>query len=429
MKPQTLIFSALALIVLLALGVLTGIVPGLKERQPQPFTLTLWGFDDDPAIWEDMARLYHEELEAASLTYIAKDSKTYEAELLNELAAGRGPDVFLLPGPWLGRYGDKIAALPDGELGYQKRSLKSIFADSAASAVTDERGVLLGTPLALDTLALFYNRDHLNAANISNPPATWEEFTAAAQKLTRLSAVGGIQRSGAALGTASNVEHAGDILLALIYQSDGQVLAADGRTPALKGRAAESALEFYTAFAQATKKSYSWNAFFDNSLTAFAAGEAAMAFGYARDAPEVVLKNPQLNFDIAPLPQPAGAGSAVSIGRLNLMGVARTSGQERQAWRFLLWLQGKNAQKAYAEARGLPPARRDLVNLKPPREYLIPFYDQVLSARLAPTVLADSLDRILGDMIEGVISRRFDIGSAIARAEEGIADKLRNPPQ
>ncbi|PIP29532.1 ABC transporter substrate-binding protein, partial [Candidatus Kuenenbacteria bacterium CG23_combo_of_CG06-09_8_20_14_all_36_9] len=41
---------------------------------------------------------------------------------------------------------------------------------------------ILGLPLSLDTLTLFYNRDHFNAAGLIQAPSTWQEFNEAVIK-------------------------------------------------------------------------------------------------------------------------------------------------------------------------------------------------------------------------------------------------------
>ncbi len=428
-RPQLIIFGAIGVIALVAFLLLTGVLPGLKERPPEPFTLTLWGVLDEPELWQAIGQTYRNEIvPSATVEYVKKEPKTYEIELLNALAAGRGPDVFFLEDIALESYQNKISPLPEGSFGYQKGELKNVFADGAATLITDGSGALLATPLTLDTLALFYNRDYLNAANIPSPPATWEELIDQVRLLTKLSSVGGIQRSAIAFGTAANVDYAADILAALIYQSGGAFVNPAGTAGALEDSPAASALSFYTAFANSTKKIYTWNAFFESSLGAFAKGDTAMAIGYATDVPLIALENPQLNFDVAPLPQARDAKTPVTLGRLRLAAVPRTSIQEEQAWRFLLWLQSKDIQKTYADAVGLPSARRDLVNSKPPRDYLAPFYAQVLTAKTLPVVLGAPLQSALDAMIQAVANGRLSVEQAVNRAQAEIAALLRPQP-
>ena len=419
-KAQLTLFGGIGAITLLAILVLTGVIPGLKDSKLPPFTLTIWGTEDPEDLWQALGRKYRDANDSATITYIAKNPRTYETELVNALAAGKGPDIFILPDVKIADHRDKIRPLREGELAYQKRGLRAVFPDELLDGVTGANDELLGTPLAYDTLGLFYNRDYLNAANIPLPPATWDDLVAAARALTRYTETGSIRRSGVALGTAVNVEHAEDILLALIYQSGGAIIASDDRAADVKNPATSSALDFYSAFANSTKQAYSWNAFFAPSLDAFAAGETAMAFGYAADAKRIFAKNPQLNFDVAPLPRTARESPSLSIGRFSVATVSRLSPEGMNAWRFLLWLQQKSVAEQYSEAVGLPPPRRDLVNAKPPREYLAPFYGQVLTAKTLPLRLGASLAAIVRDMIDDTAERRFSTEQVLTRATQRI---------
>lgn len=423
-KAHLILYGGIGAITLLAILVLTGVIPGLRESEPPTFTLTVWGAGDPEDLWQDLARKFREQNPSASVTYVPKDPGTYETELVNALAAGKGPDIFILPDVKIADYRDKIRPLAEGALGYQKRALRAVFPDELLDGVTGAKDELLGTPLAFDTLGLFYNRDYFNAANIPFPPATWDELVATSRALTRFTESGGIRRSGVALGTAANVAHAEDILLALIYQSGGAVIAESGRTAAIDNPATASALEFYGAFADSTKRAYSWNAFFAPSLDAFARGDTAMVFGYAADAKRIFAKNPQLNFDVAPLPRTARESPPLSIGRFSVAAVARLSPEWQNAWRFLLWLQRKDAERQYIDALGLPPGRRDLVNAKPPREYLSAFYGQTLSAKTFPLRLGASLPAIIRDMIDEAAERRFSRQQIILRASQRINELL-----
>ncbi len=419
-KPQLIIFGSIGAVVLVALAMLLGIIPGLKQTDVPPFTIEVWDQEDPPQIWREIISSYNETVKSATINYVKKDPKTYEAELVNALASDKGPDIFFLEDGQLEKHGDKIKPLADGSLGYKRKDIKNVFADSVVSAVTGGQGELLGVPMFFDTLALFYNRDYFNSANIASPPATWDELVNQSQKLTKTSEVGSIIRSGAALGTASNVEHSSDILLALIYQSGGQVIDTKAGESLIDNPATVSALLFYTSFANSTKKTYAWNSFFANSLEAFAKGDTVMAFGYAKDVKMINGLNPQLNFDAAPLPQPTGQDTEINLGRFRLAVVSRLSKESDNAWRFLLWLESQEAQKKYIDLVGLPPSRRDLVNSKPPSDYLNTFYDQVLSARTIPVAAGMTIPKVLNNMIDAVVNRKFSISEAINRAEADI---------
>ena len=53
--------------------------------------------------------------------------------------------------------------------------IRDIFPDVVYSDVVKDN-LIYGLPLSIDTLALFYNREHLNSAGIVAPPTTWQEL-------------------------------------------------------------------------------------------------------------------------------------------------------------------------------------------------------------------------------------------------------------
>lgn len=79
-----------------------------------------------------------------------------------------GPDVFAAPHDKLGQMVVGELALPNPN----QAALEAEFMPAAAAAVTYE-GVAYGYPLAIETYALFYNKDL-----IAEPPTTWEEVVA-----------------------------------------------------------------------------------------------------------------------------------------------------------------------------------------------------------------------------------------------------------
>src|SRR6185503_13355960 len=120
-------------------------------------------------------------------------------------------------------------------------------------------------------------------------------------------------RSGLAMGTNANVNRAVDILYLLMlqqgvtpYSSDGLVVKLD-QEKEKNGeyyQPAEEALSYYTSFATPQSPNYNWNARSDYSIDAFANGRAAFLYSYSYTAQTIRQKNPNLNFDVAMVPQP-----------------------------------------------------------------------------------------------------------------------------
>ena len=433
-RAQLIIFGTIGVIILIAVLIIYGVIPGLREPQPEKFTLTVWGFEDDK-FWKTAADNYKEKYFYVTINYVQKDPATYESDLLNALAAGSGPDVFVLNNAQIIKHKEKILPLPQDALSFNARDFKNTFFDAAAKDLITKDDDILGIPLTVETLALFYNRDFLNSANIANPPQTWEGFVDAVKKLTTYTEVGTVVRSGAALGTSANVLHAFDILSALFLQSGVEPLNRDTGKSGFRAEqpmfgiqgSAESALDFYTSFADTRKRTYSWSSFFPDSLTAFAQEKTAMMFGYPTDFQAIVEKNPHLSFDVSAFPQSANAEAATYYGRYNFETVSKQTKHRDEAWKFLLWLGENENDKAFADALNLPPARRDLVGSKPPKDYLQVFYDQVLSSKTWLIPDKDKIIPIFNEMIDSAANKSATVDAAVGRADARI-NNLFAPP-
>ena len=246
---------------------------------------------------DDTIRAYSALHPNVTINYRSFRYDEYENALLNAFAEDRGPDMFSIPSTWVTKYETKIEPMPSElkvgflvekgtlqktttselrtETGFTPKYMRDTFVttvgDDALRTISGQERVM-GLPLAVDTLALFYNRDLLNNAGIAEPPKNWDEFASdvTPSKLTVRNPSNDkeILQAGAALGTAKNTQRASDILAALMMQAGaemtdntGQVtfeniptsLQARNENPAVKS------LQFYTDFAYPGKEVYSWS--------------------------------------------------------------------------------------------------------------------------------------------------------------------------
>lgn len=246
---------------------------------------------------------------------------------------------------------------------------------------------IYAVPFYVDTLALFYNKDLLNAAGVAVAPSTWEDFIAAVKKLTKIDATGTIIQSGAALGTTANVQRSSDILSVLMMQNGTQMTDERGRvtfdsipkgTPSGVNPGLD-AVTFYTDFANPTKEDYTWNAAFPDSLEAFSNGQTAFFLGYSYDIPLIESAAPKLNYAIAPLPQISG-GKSVNYANYWAYGVSKTSKAADYAWNFLLYATSPDNVNNYLTAASRPTASRSLISSQLEDEQLGVFAGQLLTA-------------------------------------------------
>lgn len=438
-----------------------------KKALLEPVVLNFWGFFDSSDQFAKAIANYKLTHPNVSINYKKLRFEDYEQKLLEGWANNEGPDIFVIHNTWVGKYENKILTLPrtvklpaievSGWLKKEQKAvikefntllpeqIKALFPDVVyKDAVKNNQ--IYGLPLSVDTLALFYNRDHFNAAGLIQPPATWLEFNEMVVKLTRLNADGELQRSGAAMGGADNINRSNDILSLLMMQN-GTTMVDDNKSINFNKSVGnkreyypgEQALKFYTDFALPSKEVYTWNSKLPEALEMFSAGKLSMMFGFAYQIPLIKVQAPKINLGIAGVPHlktdsTDALGLPINLASYWLYTVFKNSKHTDQAWDFLIFL----ATKQYKDENGLtkyyaedylsgtqtPPALRNLIaNFKNKNPELAPIADQILTADSwyqgkNPNEMNKIFKQMINQVISGQIKTRSIIDSAARAIEE-----------
>jgi len=251
--------------------------------------VTIWGTLDSNAFAAVLRQAAEANSSLSQVSYDQKDPATFDSDLTKALAGGTGPDLILLPQDSVYKDAAELVVIPDTLVSQSQFS--STFID-AADPFYGTSGAL-AFPLLVDPLVLFWNKDLLASAGFSSPPEYWDQLFAIAEKVSVKDSSGTISKSAIDFGEYQNVDHAKDILATLILQVGGTVTGFDSAghlisalVPKTGGAAAaaESALTFYTEFADPSKDFYSWNRALPDGQQAFSAGQLALYVGYARES-------------------------------------------------------------------------------------------------------------------------------------------------
>ncbi|MBX4188206.1 MAG: extracellular solute-binding protein, partial [Candidatus Doudnabacteria bacterium] len=211
MKKYLLIGGAILVIFILVIVSVIFAGDGNNRNSEEQVELTWWKTFQDREDVGPLIEAYQKSRPNVTIKYVKKNIADYESELLNAIASGKGPDIFTIHNDWLPVHIDKMSAMPSG---MTERQYRDSFVDVAASDFIKD-GKIYAMPLAVDTLALYYNKDILGSAGIFTPPTTWPEVVSAVQKITSQDNSGNFTRSGIAMGSSSNVNRAADIMLLL----------------------------------------------------------------------------------------------------------------------------------------------------------------------------------------------------------------------
>ncbi len=318
-------------------------------------TLTYWGLFEDASVVNPIISDFEKINPNIKIEYSKQEIKDYREKLVTRSSQGNGPDIFRFHNSWVPMLLDILLPLPSNTIS------KEDFANNYYPvAIKDlvKNGAIYGMPLQIDTLNLYINKELFQAAGLK-APVSWIEFVNYARQLTVKDENNNIKTAGAAMGTYDNITHAPDIISMLFVQNGVNLSNISANS-----EAAGDALNFYTSFALPV--SNIWDNTLDSSIKMFAAGSLAMYFGYSSDFFTIKSMNPNLSFDIYPVPTLPGTNA--TIASYWVEGVSGKTKYQKEALLFLKYLSEKEtAQKLYAEASktrnfGEPYARLDLAD-------------------------------------------------------------------
>jgi ABC-type glycerol-3-phosphate transport system substrate-binding protein len=328
-------------------------------------TITIWG---PPLFTDDAQRVFSvltgdPESPLHKVEYVTKHPDTLYAEAVEAMATDRGPDIIIYDAGMLLSIRDKLYGITYET--YPMRTFRDTFVEGAEVFALQDG--IYALPLFVDPLVLFWNRNSFTDAAVAQVPRDWNTFVATVPRLTRIVDGATVVRSGIAFGEHENVLHAKEILVSLIMQTGNALVKEEevgyrsmlhtentATPPAL-------ALRFYTDFANPVKTVYSWNNTFPVSRDAFAAGDVAMYVGFASEVRLIAEMNPNLNFDIAPLPQSATGMNQATYGTFYGGGVLKTSRNPNEAFMVLQELTTPAVTAHLATHSLMAPVRRDML--------------------------------------------------------------------
>ncbi|CAH0121195.1 putative ABC transporter-binding protein [Paenibacillus sp. CECT 9249] len=250
--------------------------------------------------------------------------------IMSKQTAGQVADIVHVYALWGGQLikNKVLADAPDDVV----TDVKANYPDAAVRGAS-LNGKVFGYPTEVQTYGLFYNKKLLKEAGFDNPPATWDELLAMAEKINRKDGSGktlvqgfGFQRSYAGIVDQP--------FMALMATAGGTLLSEDLTTAQANSDAAKKTLELYS-------KIYGNNGISDigiNPTKAFGTEQVAMTVGagWWAGSLKTLMKENFANVGAAPLPSPDGTAQG-SLAYTWAWGVNSKSKHQEEAWKFLKW--------------------------------------------------------------------------------------------
>lgn len=427
-KVQLILIPIFILATIAAVLLFSGAVPGFRqEKFSEGSEIKFWS--PHSQIKMDFALGEYRRINSGlKLVYREKENQSYYSEIIDGLASPFGPDVFTLNQERILRFKDKIFEIPFEAFNLRK------FKDSffGEGEIFLSKSGILGFPIFVDPMVLYWNQDLLRNDGFSRPPQTWDEFAAYSGKLTKTDSNKNILQSGAALGEFSNILHAKDIVSLLILQSGNPIVERETfkvkfseYLPGEKLRSAESAARFFNEFKDSRKKTFSWAKNLPPDKEFFLQGKLAMYFGYASEYPELKEKGPYLNFDVALVPQIRGVKTKTTYARIEALAISRISADKKLDFDLVSYLITPDVQKSLQEKFFIPSALNSLLAFPVSDPIMEIFRQSALISRAWLDPDPDKTYLIFKDMSEGVVSEKKRIDQLIDDAGEKLKALLR----
>lgn len=421
---QVIVLAIFGIVALLALALFASF-QGFGRTDEEVGPVAIWGTlparQVEPAL-NELKRLHKE---YAQVTYTERSRETLDSDIANAIASGTGPDLVLMSHEHLMAERSRLAAIPFSSL--SERTFRDRYLPVFDVYLSADGSY--GIPVLVDPIVLFYSEEALLSVGAARPPASWEAVAGLTPALTRTTDAQTITRSAIGLGGYENIQNAHAIISLLLLQA-GVPLAEEtpqgvraslaGAGGALGVAPGESALNFYTEFANPSKTTYTWNRALGNSRQLFATGDLALYLGFASERAVIAATNPNLRFDMAAAPQPGTATAKVTYGRAYAFVIPKASRNAGSAYEVAHAFTARDVLPTLARSVGMAPGVREL--LVPSSQDLFEpvYYPQALISRAWLSPAPPTLDSIFAAMIGNVTSGRMKPQDALRSAEQAM---------
>jgi multiple sugar transport system substrate-binding protein len=392
--------------------------PVPEPKSPVTITFSSWVGNE-----KGMKRLYakfHQQHPNITVEFQNVPAEEEEQKLTTQIAGGNPPDAAYVDAGSVSTFASRKALVNLD--GYIRRS-KTAKADDfvpAFKSFTQVNGSMYGLPFDGESTGLFYRTDRFAEAGISEPPKTWDEFQADAQKLT--------DTAQKKYGFAIFAPESDYYWYPWLWQNGGTLLSKDEKTIEFNSAKAKESAEFYVGLRKYSPPDY-YNSNSYDGRVAFANGQVGMYMAGAWFAGVMDDEFPKIKgkWKAAPLPD-GTAGCKTTIAGDALVMFAQGDKQDA-AWKWIEFLTEPDnmADWTYkSEGTLLPPRTSlldspDLVKEKP----VLATFAKAMKCGVNNNItdpnwskIAEELNKQLGRAIYGDVSASQALDNAAAEAEK-----------
>lgn len=393
--------------------------------------ISIWGTVPKTAFDNFISKYEQDKSIQFKLTYTEDNISTIDNDLVEAIATGKGPDAILIPQELMKRYLDKVTLIPFTSI--PERTFLDTYINEAQLYIRPTG--IFAMPFFVDPMVMYWNKDLFANASVATPPTQWSDFPTLANKFTQIGKNGNITESVASFGEFSNVENAKAILSTLMMQAGSPMVSFDSTRNSFVSDLyqqtsdniiipAVSALNFFTDYSNPKKSVYSWNSSLPDSKDFFLSGNLATYFGFASELSDIENKNPNLNFDVAMMPQTINAVAKTTFGELYGFALLKSSVNNAAALNLISMLTSADAVNDFLQFQGGAPARNDLLAAGTSDPQKTIFYNSAIIAKgwIDPSI--DGTNQIFQEMVNNITTGNLSVSDSVQKADTELDNLL-----
>ena len=326
--------------------------------------VTVWGTLDAEAVRSVIREISDEHDAFRGVNYEQFSPDNISQALIDAIIENRQPDMVLIPHTKLVE--NRRILFPISYELFSERRLRSDYLDGFE--VFARSNGLYAIPFVLDPLVLYWNRDMFASSGLVRPPQTWEDVTSTVvPDVVRRTLDRSVTQSPVAFGFYENNRNAFASISMLLLQAGSKMVEERNGSytvninqslPGGESSPLSTTARFYTRFADPADPLFSWTRNKREDRQEFLGETLALYFGMGSEFSAIQRQNPNLNFDVAPVPQSADATISRTYADFYGLAILQTSSNLSGAFQAAQMLSDPHKTVAVARQLDMAPAHR-----------------------------------------------------------------------
>lgn len=425
---QYAVIGIFVVFIILGIVIFAGFTGGSGSGTATSVQVSVWGTFPKEKINEVVEKVNTKVVGTVNILYSEHSLDKIDSDLTTAIAQGSGPDMVILPADHIQKETKLFAAIPFSVI--PQRTYQDTFASPANIFVNNQS--IIALPFLIDPLVLYWNKDIFATAGIPTPPTSWNDLVALVPKLSSVTTSKTILQSALPIGEYQNVKNAKEILSVLFLQAGnpitmykGGVLVSALDSVNAQNNPVESALNFYTQFANPSSVAYTWNRSLPNSNEMFLRGKSATYIGFASEYNTLSAGNPNLNFDVSILPQAQGASASLTYAQVYGIAIVNSSKNQQSALANAEAMVSSDFMDELSQEVNLPSVRISQLSAQAPSTAGEIFRRSVLIGRDWIDPDTDATEGYFQAMIESVNNGSSSLSDAVNSFNKQLNESLK----